>query len=202
MADAAKKVEAPKVAPVVEKEGAPSQPKAKRDLLSIMVVVLMTVNFLAVGGMGIFIKKIWSRIFDLQTQVETFRQEGEAAQHAQEEHDKEKAASMGHEMTPPVNGTLYPMESFLVNIASDQGPKFLQTQMELEMPDAALEDEITRKKAAIRDAVIVLLSSRTYKQLREANGMVKLRQDILRAVNNLLSTGKVREIYFTQFHFN
>jgi flagellar FliL protein len=94
------------------------------------------------------------------------------------------------------------MESFLVNITSDQGPKFLQTQMEFELTDAATEDEVTRKKSAIRDAIIVLLSSRSYKQIRETTGMVTLRHDILRAVNNLLSNGKVREVYFTQFHFN
>lgn len=201
MADAAKKVEAPVQETPVKAEGA-APAKPKKDILSILVIVMMTVNFLAVGGMGLFVKRIWGKIFDLQTQVENFKAEEEAALAAQAEHDKEKAQSMGHEMSPPVSGTLYPMESFLVNIASDQGPKFLQTQMELEMPDPSLEDEITRKKAAIRDAVIVLLSSRTYKQLREMNGMTKLRQDILRAINNILSTGKVREVYFTQFHFN
>lgn len=74
--------------------------------------------------------------------------------------------------------------------------------MELELTDSATEEEITKKKAAIRDAVIVLLSSRSYKQIREASGMVTLRRDILRAVNNLLTSGQVREVYFTQFHFN
>jgi flagellar FliL protein len=74
--------------------------------------------------------------------------------------------------------------------------------MELELTDSATEEEITKKKAAIRDAVIVLLSSRSYKQIRETTGMVTLRRDILRAVNNLLTSGQVREVYFTQFHFN
>jgi flagellar basal body-associated protein FliL len=33
-------------------------------------------------------------------------------------------------------------------------------------------------------------------------GMKKLRADLIRAINNLLSGGKIKEIYFTQFHFN
>ena len=74
--------------------------------------------------------------------------------------------------------------------------------MELELADPSLEDEVTRKKAALRDAVIVLLSSRTYKELKESNGIKILRADILKSINNLLTTGKVREIYFTQFLFN
>jgi flagellar FliL protein len=113
---------------------------------------------------------------------------------------KEKMS--GRMLTPPTPGTLYPMESFLVNISSDQGPKFLQTQMEFELMDAATEDEISKKKSAIRDAIIVLLSSRSYKQIRDTSGMVNLRRDLLRVVNNLLTTGQVREVYFTQFHFN
>jgi flagellar FliL protein len=74
--------------------------------------------------------------------------------------------------------------------------------MELELADPAVEDEISRKKAAVRDAIIVLLSSRNYRDLREAAGLKKLRVDLVKAINNLLSTGKVKEVYFTQFHFN
>src|SRR5262249_4392619 len=114
----------------------------------------------------------------------------------------EDQSPLGKEMQSPAMGLLYPLDSFLVNISSDQGPKFLQTQMELELGDPGTEDEVARKKAAIRDAIIVLLSSRTYKELREPSGMKKLRVDLLRAINNLLTTGKIKEVYFTQFHFN
>ena len=48
----------------------------------------------------------------------------------------------------------------------------------------------------------MLLSSKSYRELREPSGMKRLRQDLLRSVNSLLSGGKIREIYFTQFHFN
>jgi flagellar protein FliL len=188
---AAKKPQEPK------NDQAAGEPKPKADIISLAIVGLMTVNLLAVGGMGMFMKKVMSRVQDVQNQVAHM-----ATPEPVVAEEKEKEKPIGHEMAPPVQGTLYPMESFLVNISSEQGPKFLQTQMELELADPALEDEITRKKAAIRDAVIVLLSSRSYKDLRDSGGMKKLRQDILRSINNLLSTGKVRELYFTQFHFN
>lgn len=189
MAEAAKKPEVPKT------ESESAEPKPKKDILSFAILGLMVVNLLAVGGMGFFLKQVFSRYQELQNQVTHLAQPEPVV-----EEDKEKP--IGRELQPPVQGTLYPMDSFLVNISSEQGPKFLQTQMELELADPALEDEITRKKAAIRDAIIVLLSSRSYKDLRESGGMKKLRQDILKAINHLLSSGKVREVYFTQFHFN
>ena len=99
-------------------------------------------------------------------------------------------------------GALYPLDSFLVNVTSPEGPRFLQAQIELELQDPELESEIARKKPAIRDSIIVLLSSRAYTELRDPNGMKKLREDLLRAVNNLLVGGKVKAAYFTQFHFN
>jgi len=198
MAEAAKKLaEVPKQSDT--NAAAPSTPKKKMDVLGLVSVLIVALNLGAVGTMGLYLKKMWAKMMEIQekvTKVEALQAEEEASP------SKDSKAKLGRTMTPPTPGTLYPMESFLVNISSDQGPKFLQTQMELELVDSATEDEITKKKAAIRDAIIVLLSSRTYKQIRETSGMVNLRRDILRVVNNLLSSGQVREVYFTQFHFN
>lgn len=195
MADAAKKLqEAPKK---LEAVPAAASEKKKFDILGLVSVLIITINLAAVTGLGMYMKKIWSRMMEVENKMEEVMQ---AQKEEMAPSAKDKAA--GRTLTPQVPATLYPLESFLVNISSDQGPKFLQTQMELELTDSATEDEITKKKAAIRDAIIVLLSSRSYKQIRETTGMITLRKDILRAVNNLLTSGQVREVYFTQFHFN
>ncbi len=186
MADAAKKIqEAPK--PTFLGEATKSKP----DLLGLVLFGLVLVNLATVGGLGYFMQLMWHRVQDLQAQTQKLQRPEEP-----------KQSLIGKELQPQNLGTLYPIESFLVNIASDQGPKFLQTQLELELADPAVEDELSRKKPALRDAIIVLLSSRSYKELREPTGMRKLRADLLRVINNLLSTGKVKDIYFTQFHFN
>jgi flagellar FliL protein len=99
-------------------------------------------------------------------------------------------------------GVLYPLDGFLVNISSDRGPRFLQMKLEMELDAPSLEDEIALKRPALRDAIIVLLTSRNYAELRDPKGMRKLREDLLRSVNGLLKSGQVREIFFTQFHFN
>lgn len=181
---AAKKNPEPKIEPA-------ESAKPKADLLGIVIFSLVVINLATVGGMGYFMQLMWGRIQDLQSQTQKLQKSDEPTQ-----------SIIGKELQPQNLGTLYPIESFLVNIASDQGPKFLQTQMELELADPGVEDELSRKKPAIRDAVIVLLSSRSYKELREPSGMRKLRGDLIRIINNLLSTGKVKDIYFTQFHFN
>ena len=90
----------------------------------------------------------------------------------------------------------------MVNVNSEQGSKFLQVQMELELSDPVVEDEVSRKKAAIRDSIIVLLTSRSYQELRASNGLKALRTDVIQSVNHLLSGGKVKDVFFTQYHFN
>lgn len=184
MAEAAKKVD-----PKIETGAEAAKPKA--DLLGIVIFALVVVNLATVGGMGYFMQQMWHRLEDLQMTTSRLQRP-----------EDPKQSPIGKELQPNNLGALYPLESFLVNIASDQGPKFLQTQMELELADPVVEDELSRKKPAIRDAVIVLLSSRSYKELREPVGMRKLRTDLIRVVNNLLSTGKIKDVYFTQFHFN
>ncbi len=164
----------------------------KTDWIGVAILALVGVNVLALGGMGYFMQKLWVRMHELQT----------ASRKAPVASTEEGALTVGKELQPQNLGVLYALEGFLVNVNSDQGPKFLQVQMELELSDPVLEDEVSRKKAAIRDSVIVLLTSRSYKQLKAANGLKVLRSDIIQSINHLLSGGKVKEVYFTQFHFN
>jgi len=198
MAEAAKKLsEVPSKKDATAKEGAPSNSAPqKKDWVGMISLLVLALNLGAVGGLGYYLNKAWSKMVEMDVRI------GQVVAAQKEEATPAPKQLSGRSLTPPTPGTLYPMESFLVNITSDQGPKFLQTQMEFELTDAATEDEITKKKAAIRDAIIVLLSSRTYKQIRETTGMLNLRRDILRSVNNLLTSGQIREVYFTQFHFN
>jgi len=199
MAEAAKKLsEVPAKKDATSKEASQGTASAKkRDLVGGLSLLVLVVNLGAIGGLGFYLKKAWTKMLEMDSRIEQV-----AAAQKEESNPTPKPALQGRALTPPAPGTLYPLESFLVNITSDQGPKFLQTQMEFELTDPATEDEITKKKAAIRDAIIVLLSSRTYKQIRETTGMLTLRRDILRAVNNVLTSGQIREVYFTQFHFN
>jgi flagellar FliL protein len=178
-----------KSAPSSERSGAPKPDKPRADILSILIFGLVSLNLISVGGMGYFLRTLWAQLREVQAQQQTLKQ------------PVREAAAIPEPKGTEI-GVLYPIESFLVNINSDQGPKFLQTQMEFELADPGVENEIARKKPAIRDAIILLLSSRNYRELRDEGGMKRLRADMLRVVNNLLTTGKVKSIFFTQFHFN
>ena len=169
-----------------------SPPKPKSDKWGLITLLFALINLAAIGGVAFMMRDMWGQIEHLNARVEEVARpelvDGESP--------------VGTEMQPKNLGVLFPLDGFLVNLASSHGPKFLQAQLELELESPAVEEEVVRKKAAIRDAIIVLMSSRNYTSLREPAGMSDLRGDIKRRLNNQLSTGKIRQVYFTKFHFN
>ncbi len=176
--------------------GSQAKPKKKLPLVEILIFVFVALNLVSSGMQWYLLKGMWARILDVESTLEAQQEEEEASRkQAQEE-------VLGKELEPKNIGVLYPLDAFLVNINSDQGPKFLQVQLELELSSPSLEDEVSRKKPAIRDAIILLLSSRTFRELRDKEGLERLRQDLIKTVDSLLVQGKIKEVYFTQFHFN
>jgi flagellar FliL protein len=190
----------------VSNEPSSESAKPKRDILNISILVVTILNVSMLITLGVFVNKMSSRVKEVQEKTATLIENANAEEKEREaSKDKKKsleAKLVGKELEAPAQGTLYPLDSFLVNIASDQGSKFLQTQLELELSEATLEEEVTKKRAALRDAIIVLLSSKSYKELKEPGGIKVLRNEVTRALNSLLNTGKIKEVYFTQFHFN
>lgn len=168
--------------------------KAGGDKLGVLVLGVVLMNTLAAAGMGYLFLQLGARIGVMEQNTKILEQ--------RIAEEKKPTSPSGKEFIPQELGVLYPLESFLVNISSDRGPRFLQMKLELELDTPALEDEIALKRPALRDAIIVLLTSRNYSELRDPKGMRKLRDDVKRSVNGLLKSGQVKEIFFTQFHFN
>ncbi len=173
----------------------PAKAPPKSDKLGLLVLGVVLMNTLAAAGMGYLVLQMMARI--------SVSEETSKKLEAKIEEQKKPAPSLaGKEFVPEELGVLYPLDAFLVNIASDRGPRFLQMKLEFELDAPALEDELALKRPAIRDGIIVLLTSRNYSELKDPKGMKKLRQDILRTTNNLLKSGQAKEVYFTQFTFN
>lgn len=165
--------------------------KKSADWLGRILLLMALLNGVALVGMGFLLQKLWLRI----QEVSELAKRPVVA-------EPEAPNTTGKELQPQTLGVLYPLEGFLVNVASEEGPKYLQLRVELELGEPSLEEEVSRKKPAIRDSIIVLLSSRTFNQLRAPNALKTLRGDMLQSINHLLTTGQIKAIYFTQFHFN
>ncbi len=93
----------------------------------------------------------------------------------------------------------WPMEAFIVNIADTNGERYLKVVIQLEVNDQLVVPELEQLKPRLRDSILDLLTSKTYRDLIDVSGKQRLREDIAGRINNTLSKGKVTKVYFTDF---
>lgn len=91
------------------------------------------------------------------------------------------------------------LPSVMVNLADAAGDRYLRVGMEVEVstPDAVRELDAQAPK--VRDAIIILLSGKTYTELSSAEGKMALKNEVAARLNQILGTPRVIRIYFTEF---
>jgi flagellar FliL protein len=99
----------------------------------------------------------------------------------------------------PIVLTIWPMEAFVINIAETNGERYLKLVMQLEVSDPDVVKELDQLKPRLRDSILDLLTSKTYKDLMDLAGKQRLREEIAGRINNILQRGKVTKVYFTDF---
>lgn len=91
------------------------------------------------------------------------------------------------------------LPSLTVNLADPGGGRYLKIGMDVEVnaPEAAAE--IESQTARVRDAIILLLSSKTVQELSSAEGKLLLKNEVAARLNQILGAQRVVRIYFTEF---
>ncbi|MEW6542363.1 MAG: flagellar basal body-associated FliL family protein [Nitrospirota bacterium] len=96
-------------------------------------------------------------------------------------------------------GTMFDMDSFIVNLADAPEVRYLKLtlKLELEQPDVAAD--LSARMPQVRDGILILLSSKDSSGLRTTQGKFQLRDEITHRVNSALPKAGVRTAYFTEF---
>jgi flagellar FliL protein len=89
----------------------------------------------------------------------------------------------------------------LVNIRSEEGMEhYLKTNIVLELDsDEKTLTEVSKRIPQIRDLIINVLASKTKEKIIEKEGKDQVRSEIINSINQLMTRGKVRNIYFQDF---
>ena len=111
----------------------------------------------------------------------------------------EKMAAKQRAMTEDFKERLYGMDPFVVNVTGDGYNRFLKLRVELETTDSDVKQELDARLPQVRDALIVLLSSKQLSDITDFEGKALLKVDMLERVNDLLDSGAIRSILFTEF---
>ncbi len=96
-------------------------------------------------------------------------------------------------------GPMFELDTFIVNLLSENGRRYLKVKINLELSDEALQDEINKKIPVIRDIVIKIASSKTLEEISTEKGKEKFKDQIVGEINQNLQDGKINNVYFTDF---
>ncbi len=93
------------------------------------------------------------------------------------------------------------LETFTVNLADQEG--YLQTEIQLMVEDATIQEKLKQRMPEVRDALIRLLSSKTTEDLAQQEGKDKLADEVRKQINEVLGIkgkGKgVKKVLFAAF---
>ncbi|MEN0058649.1 MAG: flagellar basal body-associated FliL family protein [Bdellovibrio sp.] len=169
-----------------EASAAPSGGSGQKPIL---LIALAVINMLVVAGVGFMLFQGRKKEAAQPKIDDVIKGEAEA-QHKEATEEKE------------VIGKVVPLETFIVNLAGSKGRKVAKVNMELEVKGDHVLEEIEKRKAQIRDIIIILLSSKTYEDVSSREGKDGLRNEIKDTVNSFLVQGKISNVFFTEFIYN
>jgi flagellar FliL protein len=96
-------------------------------------------------------------------------------------------------------GLTYEMEKFTTNLSDDMST-FVQMKVELEAANGDGLGLIQQNLAPLRDATIMLLSSKTREEVQSLAGKERLKREMLTRYQGVLNSNKaLRNLYITEF---
>ncbi len=117
----------------------------------------------------------------------------------------EKPLSDGEQMSPEAAqkaaapGIMCSVDPFIVNLLDQGGKRYLKAQFEIEIEDESLKKELSQRMPQLRDAILMLLASKTFADISIPEGKVQLRTELTERINSILKEGAIRTLYFTEF---
>ncbi len=118
------------------------------------------------------------------------------------EHESTREVAAGREAKEAgsqMMGTIFALDTFIVNIGDGDRDRYLKLKAELELSKEVVAKEIEQRLPQIRDLMISLLGGKSFDDVRSIEGKNLLREEMLQRINALLVTGTARSVFFTEF---
>lgn len=150
------------------------EPKKKKSKLKWILLLLI---ILLLGGGGYF------------AYTKFFAGPKDNAETEQTTEEEEAGPKETHMVTLP---------TFLVNLADPLGRRYLKLTMDVEVEGEKTKTLLESEMPKVRDAIILLLSSKTYADLSSLENKQLLKMEIVNQLNLILETSKILRVYFTE----
>ncbi len=143
-----------------------------------LIIIIAALVLLIAGGAGAYF----------------FFMTGDDEEKISPEEEKALAEEQANQVGPMVN-----IETFIVNILDDEESRYLKAAITVEVSSEEASMELTSRMAQVKDAILLLVGNKTYNELSDLQGKIQLRAELINKLNSILTQGKVKRIYFTDF---
>nr|PZN04889.1 MAG: flagellar basal body protein FliL [Bacillota bacterium] len=93
----------------------------------------------------------------------------------------------------------YDLGEYLTNLA-DRG--YVKVSIVCLLDGKETEKEVAKKEFEVKDRIYAILRSKTYDSVKDSKGMGILKNQIKAAVNELIDSGEIEEVFFTEIIVN
>lgn len=152
-----------------------------------ILIILIGVTMVFMLGLGGGLFMMWNKLSAMETQSRRTTGDGEPA-------DRDTPVSV-----EKVLGPIFPLDTFIVNLADKGGKRYLRITIDLELDGEELESEIVKRLPQVRDSILTILPTKRFEDISTAKGKAALRDQMLERINGLLARGRITNIYFKEF---
>jgi flagellar FliL protein len=149
-----------------------------------ILIIIIGVVILMMSMMGVGFYILWHKMSVTVAQI----------QNAGADHKEQKP-----EETKPLIGTIFKLETMIVNLSDQGGKRYLRVTMQLELSKPELTAELDQRLPQVRDSILMILPTKEFAQINATEGKVQLRDEIIAKLNSFLKSGTITNIYFTEF---
>jgi len=167
-----------------KKDGDKEEPKKGGKKKLIIIIAAALVLLLAGGGGGYFF------LVHKPKQEEMKRKQEEES----------KAAALIKPVPEEADiGPMVEIKEFVVNIIGEDTAHYVKASLSLELDKAPTQEEVNKRMPQIRDAILLLIGNKTFEELQDLQGKNQVKAELKSKINSFLKTGKIQNVYLTDF---
>lgn len=146
-----------------------------------LIIILSAAGLVVVLFMGGIFFMMWSKVSQMEGKMTV------------EEAPVEVEAEVEEIVVRPI----FPLKSFIVNLAGDNGTRYLKIKMDLEITSEEFNNDLRIRIPQIRDSIMMTLTSKRYEDIKDREGKIALREEVQNQVNQFFKEPCVSNVYFT-----
>ncbi|MHB8231576.1 MAG: flagellar basal body-associated FliL family protein [bacterium] len=124
---------------------------------------------------------------------------GFAAYHFLLAKPKSKAPSKPANVSSLKPGPMINLKPFLTNLADKDKTSYIKVSISIELKQGSNPGTFKQLTPQIRNSIIMIMSSKTSREINTPQGILSLRHQIARSLNRILGDGTVTAVYFNNY---